>query len=91
MSIESIARLYRNIKPEGLQDQANVDYLDSVAIIQDSSVQKRLLQELIRDYVILEKRVDSLLKNTLPGVVANEIKYRGNFPPRPYECTILIF
>jgi class 3 adenylate cyclase len=89
MSIESIVKLYRNIGQEGLQDQANVDYLNSVATIQDSSVQKRLLSELIRDYVILEKRVDSLLKNTLPAVVANEIKYRGSFLPRPYDCTIL--
>jgi class 3 adenylate cyclase len=89
MSIESIARLYRNIQQKGLQDEANVDYLDSVATIQDSTVQKRLLSELIRDYVVLEKRVDGLLKNTLPAVVANEIKQGGKFPPRPYDCTIL--
>jgi len=39
--------------------------------------------------VVLEKRVDSLLKNTLPEVVADEIKYKGSFSPRPYDCTIL--
>jgi class 3 adenylate cyclase len=89
MSVKSIAKYYQDAKHGGLQDQANLDYLDAMATIQDSSVQKRLLSKLIREYVILEKRVDSLLKNTLPTVVADEIKYRGNFPPRPYDCTIL--
>jgi class 3 adenylate cyclase len=60
-----------------------------VAVIQDDSIQKRLLEELIRGYVVLEKRVDGLLKNTLPEMVANEIKYGGRFPPRSYDCTIL--
>ncbi|MHB8859996.1 MAG: adenylate/guanylate cyclase domain-containing protein [Thermoleophilia bacterium] len=66
-----------------------LEYLRSVAIIQDDGIQKRLLEELIRGYVILEKRVDDLLKNTLPEMVANEIKYGGRFPPRSYDCTIL--
>jgi class 3 adenylate cyclase len=69
--------------------RVDIDYLEAVATIQDSAVQKRLLSALIKQYVILEKRVDGLLKNTLPAVVAEEIKFSGKFPPRPYDCTIL--
>ena len=64
-------------------------YLDSLATIDDDRLQKRLLKELIRSYVILEKRVDMLLKNTLPETVAEEIKYENRFVPRDYVCTIL--
>jgi len=64
-------------------------YLDSLATIEDDRLQKRLLKELIHSYVALEKRVDSLLKNTLPESVAEEIKYENRFIPRSYECTIL--
>lgn len=64
-------------------------YLDSLAVIQDDGVQKRLQQELIREYVSLEKKVDGLLKNTLPEMVAEEIKSSGRFTPRSCECTIL--
>ena len=73
----------------GMQDKVDLDFLEALATIQDSAVQKRLLSTLIKQYVILEKRVDSLLKNTLPAVVADEIKYNGKFPPRPYDCTLL--
>ncbi len=66
-----------------------LEYLHSVAVIQDDDIQKRLLEELIRGYVLLEKRVDDLLKNTLPEMVANEIKDGGRFIPRSYDCTIL--
>ncbi len=72
-----------------MNDQVLLDYLNSVAVIQDDRIQKRLLEELIRDYVILERRVDGLLKNTLPETVANEIKYGGRFAPRSFDCTIL--
>jgi class 3 adenylate cyclase len=89
MSIESIVKLYRNMQQNNLLDEANISYLDSLAAIQDSDVQKRLLSELVGNYVALERRVDSLLKNTLPEFVANEIKYNGFFSPRPYDCTIL--
>jgi len=89
MPVTSITNLYQSCKLEGLQEKVNLDYLEAVATIQDSAVQKRLLSELIREYVILEKRVDGLLKNTLPAVVADEIKHSGKFPPRPYDCTIL--
>lgn len=66
-----------------------LDYLNSLAIIEDDNIQKKLLKEVIQKYVILEKKVDSLLKNTLPVKVAEEIKYEGQFAPRLYNCTIL--
>jgi class 3 adenylate cyclase len=60
-------------------------------MIQDDQIQKRLLKELIRGYVLLEKRADELLKNTLPEIVANEIKDKGSFTPRSYDCSIVFF
>lgn len=89
MPITSISKLYQDVHDDGLKERVILDYLHSVAKIQDDRIQKRLLEELIREYVVLEKRVDGLLKNTLPETVANEIKYGGKFAPRPYECTIL--
>ena len=89
MTLKSISKLFRDA-PEGrLNDQVLLDYLNSVATIQDDGIQKRLLSELIRKYVILERRVDDLLKNTLPETVADEIKYGGRFVPRSLDCTIL--
>ncbi|GAB6146745.1 hypothetical protein [Desulfocicer niacini] len=41
--------------------------LDSLATIDDDALQKRFLKTLIRNYILLEKKVDSLLKNTLPA------------------------
>lgn len=41
------------------------------------------------EYVWLEKRVNALLKNTLPAAVAGEIQVEGRFSPRIYFCTIL--
>ncbi len=69
----------------GSIDQVILDYLASIANLEDDRIQKRLLEELIREYVVLEKKVDGLLKNTLPETVANEIKYSGKFLPRPYD------
>jgi adenylate cyclase len=89
MSLKSFAKLYRDVQDAGLKDQVILKYIQSVATIQDDHIQKRLLEELIREYVVLEKRVDGLLKNTLPETVANEIKYGGKYTPRPYYCTIL--
>ncbi|MCG6536261.1 MAG: LuxR C-terminal-related transcriptional regulator, partial [Syntrophales bacterium LBB04] len=89
MSLKSVARLYQDEHDAGSRDQIILDYLASVANLEDDRIQKRLLEELIREYVVLEKRVDSLLKNTLPETVANDIKYGGKFMPRPYDCTIL--
>jgi len=79
----------RDIKDSRMSDPVILDYLNAVAVIQDDGIQKRLQNELIREYVMLEKRVDSLLKNTLPEMVANEIKDSGRFAPRSYDCTIL--
>jgi len=89
VSRRSKSNLNQGIQIGGPNDQLILDHLNSLAVIQDDNVQKRLLGELIREYVVLEKRVDSLLKNTLPEMVANEIKYEGRFAPRSYDCTIL--
>jgi len=89
MSMKSIANACQDVQDSRLSDHLILDYLHSVATIQDERIQKRLLAELIREYVVLEKRVDGLLKNTLPETVANEIKDSGRFAPRPFDCTIL--
>jgi len=90
MKTDSIASLYCNPDEHSrLVDDTVLRYLDSLAIIEDDNIHKRLLKELIRKYVTLENRVDTLLKNTLPEEVAEIIKYEGKFAPRPYECTIL--
>ena len=65
------------------------EHLEALATITEGEVQGDLLKELIRDYMRLEARVDGLLKNTLPPVVAEEIKHRGRFTPRSYRCSIL--
>jgi hypothetical protein len=51
-------------------DRVILDYLHVIAKAPDDAIQKRLLARLIREYVILEKRVDDLFKNTLPVMVA---------------------
>jgi len=89
MSQRSTTRLQKTFQKGQLENQAVLDHLNALAVIQDDDVQKKLLGELIREYVILEKRVDGLLKNTLPEIVANDIKYEGKFAPRAYDCTIL--
>ena len=63
--------------------------LEAAAIIEDHSLQEKLLKELMKNYMILQQKVDTLLKNTLPAVVAEEIKYGDRFAPRVYDCTIL--
>ncbi|PIZ18637.1 MAG: hypothetical protein COY50_14305 [Deltaproteobacteria bacterium CG_4_10_14_0_8_um_filter_43_12] len=90
MKIKSVLTLYKENNPE-LESTSSlvVDYLNSLAIIEDDTIQKKLLKEVIQKYVILEKKVDSLLKNTLPVKVAEDIKYEGQFAPRLYNCTIL--
>ena len=79
----------RVIRSEEAYLRLQVDHLDALATLGDGEVQARLLREVIRDYVSLEARVDSLLKNTLPASVAEEIKYRGSFAPRDFDCSIL--
>ena len=66
-----------------------LDYLDTLATLNEGEIQTRLLKEIIHDYVSLEARVDGLLKNTLPSSVAEEIKSSGRFEPRECDCTIL--
>lgn len=85
----STSEVVNAIQTVGLNEQATLEYLNSLAIIQDDGIHKRLQKELLREYVILEKKVDGLLKNTLPEMVASEIKCSGRFEPRFYHCTIL--
>ncbi|MFH1983519.1 MAG: adenylate/guanylate cyclase domain-containing protein [Pseudomonadota bacterium] len=66
-----------------------LEHLESLATIDDGILQKRVLKEVIRSYVSLERRVDALLKNTLPASVAEAIKFEGRFVPRRYRCSIL--
>ena len=66
-----------------------VEHIEALATIKEASVQRNLLKELVRDFVSLEARVDSLLNNTLPPSVAEEVKLRGRFEPRQYNCSIL--
>ncbi len=90
METHTLLTLYQGA--EASRDSVNallLTYLDSLSLIRDDALQKSLLSELLRSYVRLEKRVDSLLKNTLPVGVADEIKYRSRFTPRRYQCTIL--
>ncbi|HPU30696.1 MAG TPA: hypothetical protein PLM71_10315 [Syntrophorhabdaceae bacterium] len=85
----SIVDLCSNFLGERSVDHVIQSYLHSIATIQDDRIQKKLLEELIKEYVLLEKKVDELLKNTLLKTVVDEIKDRGRYRPRPYECTIL--
>lgn len=89
MALEILSQRCQLDLEGGTNDPLLQDYLDGMAVIQDDRIQKRLLKELIREYVALEKRVDRLLKNTLPSSVADEIKDFGYFTPRPCRCTIL--
>jgi len=90
LNISSLINLYK----EGPADKQLLnkligEYLDLIARREDDALQKKLLKDLIQKYVSLEKRVDRLLKNTLPEKVAEEIKYEGTFTPRQFYCTIL--
>jgi len=70
-------------------DSMIADNLELMAKIDDDALQKKFLNDLIRNYVFLEKKLDTLLKNTLPTTVAEEIKMEGKYPPRLFSCTIL--
>lgn len=65
------------------------EHIETVAVNDDHEQQKRLLRDLIARFVVLERRVDGLLRNTLPGPVAEELKYVGRYAPRTFECSIL--
>ena len=89
MKNKNLFELIKAHADSGATSALLLNHLESLATIDDDALQKRLLKELIHNYVMLEKRVDSLLKNTLPATVAEEIKYEGQFLPRSYICTIL--
>ncbi|MBN2569484.1 MAG: adenylate/guanylate cyclase domain-containing protein [Deltaproteobacteria bacterium] len=90
MKSESITSLLKDdaTRSETVRNLAK-NYIDACAIIEDHSLQDKLLKELMKEYSILQNKVEALLKNTLPEVVADEIKYRGKFSPSPCDCTIL--
>lgn len=90
MNISSLMNLCKegSVKRQPLNELI-LECLDSVARREDDTLQKKFLKELIQKYVFLEKRVDTLLKNTLPEKVAEEMKYEGAFTPRQFHCTIL--
>lgn len=90
MDTEAISDIYAGIQVMGESSQRlSHDYLSLLAKFEDSEIQKRLLQDLIEKYVDLEKRVDGLLRNTLPDCVADEIKFNGCYPTRQFSGTIL--
>ncbi len=66
-----------------------LSFLDAKAKLEDASIQRRLLKRLLTRHAQLAVRVDSLLRNTLPSSVADEITYRGSFTPAEYDCSIL--
>ena len=65
------------------------DALEMIAGLKDSLIQLNLLKQVIGKYIVLERLVSSLLRNTLPKVVADEIQDEGFYRPRPFQCTIL--
>ena len=80
MKKTSIPKLFRNRhSSEESLSQIIHDYLDAVALTEDNEIQKKLLNELIQSYVRLERKVDQLLKNTLPEAAAEEIKLKHRF------------
>lgn len=89
MDTQSIEQICRGLKiMESSADRLSQDFISILARLEDSEIQKRLLKDLIEKYVDLEKRVDSLLRNTLPACVAEEIKFNGNYPTREFFGTI---
>ncbi len=90
MNTEAIIKFFRSDYGKSPDACALMrEHLDALAMIEDDSLQKKLLGELIEKYVALEKRVDALLKNALPAEVADTIKYNGKYVPHPCMCTIL--
>jgi len=90
---EKTGSLHRLLEGQRQVDESGnavgADFLNALAQLEDAAIQQRLLTELIENYVHLERRVDQLLKNTLPESVADEIKFGGGFAPRPFDVTIL--
>lgn len=73
----------------GYASQLVLLYLEEFAKKEDKSLNAKLLSDLIDAYAKIERKVDGLLKNTLPEVVAEEIKLKGYYSPREHFCTIL--
>ena len=91
MDTRAIEEIYCGIEiMENSADRLSQDYISILAKLEDAEIQKRLLQDLIEKYVDLEKRVDGLLRNTLPECVAEEIKFNGNYPTRKF-CGSIFF
>ena len=89
MDTRAIEEIYCGIEiMKTSADQLSQDYISILAKLEDAEIQKRLLQDLIEKYVDLEKRVDGLLRNTLPASVAEEIKFNGNYPTRQFVGSI---
>jgi class 3 adenylate cyclase len=88
------SRVFDKLLDGRLLDEAagntlTTELLNALAKLEDASIQQRLLTDLVNNYVTLERKIDSLLKNTLPETVAEEIKFRGTYPPRQFDVTIL--
>jgi len=63
MRTKSILELFKDTDLSSIPSHGLLlDYLESLATIEDDYLQKQLLKELIHKYVILENRVDSLLR-----------------------------
>jgi len=82
-------KLYPENQAKEQPSRETKHYLEALASIEDNKAQIGLLNELIGRYVVLERRVDGLLKNTLPEIVVNEIKHTGKYSPRSFDCTIM--
>lgn len=87
-SAKPLSKLASGRVPKSIRDIVFL-YLEEFARKEDDALNNRLLAELIDGYSNIERKVDSLLKNTLPEVVAEEIKLKGGYTPREHLCTIL--
>lgn len=90
MKADSITNLLKSNKTHTETTYSLIEgHLEAIAIIEDNDLQEKLLKELMKDYMILQNKIDGLLKNTLPELVADEIKYADRFLPRMYDCTMV--
>ncbi len=70
-----LSNLHKSLESDPHPTDAMVlNYPEALATPKDSGVQKRLLEKPILKYVLLGKKADGLLKNTLPATVAEEMK-----------------
>ena len=67
MKADSITKLLKSNKTHIETTYSLIEgHLEAIAIIEDNSLQEKLLRELMKDYMILQNKIDGLLKNTLP-------------------------